>query len=352
MLPAASFGQAIELHTVPVPVKSYRLLAMSMDEDGFIWTGSIHRVMHRYDPRTGKVEDFRLPYDTVACSCICAGKKVYVLGQTYPRLVIYDRAAGKFSEAKYPSEKPDVWYGTGALDGRHLYLFDRGGGGLVKWDTETDTGKAIAYAYKSPPPSGGRYDTRDKALWCHLSDNSKGRYEAVGIARFDVTKDEFTGYYPFPSDDADLKPYADPEATLFFPDTLKGKLMPFDFKEKRFCKFLSVPKYGELFGFIGGATAHKGRYYFSLSTYNGTETGCDGKPFHFCNALLEFDPKARKFAFPTLEAKDAYYQVAYTLSAGGEFYATGSNIREADGKLNQARPGEIVFWQSRKPEKQ
>jgi len=40
--------------------------------------------------------------------------------------------------------------------------------------------------------------------------------------------------------------------------------------------------------------------------------------------------------------------VAYTLSAGGHFYATGNNIREADGTLNNARTGEAVFWQTRK----
>src|SRR5690606_42161382 len=40
----------LELTAVPVPLNSYRLLAMTRDEDGFIWTGSIHRTIHRYDP--------------------------------------------------------------------------------------------------------------------------------------------------------------------------------------------------------------------------------------------------------------------------------------------------------------
>ena len=46
---------------------------------------------------------------------------------------------------------------------------------------------------------------------------------------------------------------------------------------------------------------------------------------------------------------DAYYQVAYMLSAKGEFFATGANIREKDGNLNQARKGEVVFWQTVRP---
>ena len=39
------------------------------------------------------------------------------------------------------------------------------------------------------------------------------------------------------------------------------------------------------------------------------------------------------------------------LSARGNFYATGSNIREADGSLNAERRGEVVFWQTQKPER-
>jgi hypothetical protein len=65
--------------------------------------------------------------------------------------------------------------------------------------------------------------------------------------------------------------------------------------------------------------------------------------------VLEFDPQTRRFEFPTLEVKDAYHQVAYMLSARGEFFATGSNIQEKDGKLNRDRAGEVVFWQTMKP---
>jgi hypothetical protein len=34
------------------------------------------------------------------------------------------------------------------------------------------------------------------------------------------------------------------------------------------------------------------------------------------------------------------------LSARGEFFATGTNIREPDGTLNSERAGEVVFWQT------
>jgi hypothetical protein len=335
----------LDLHVVPTPIKSYRLLAMSMDDDGFIWAGAIHKVVHRYDPRTGKVEDVPLPFPATASACLCAGKKVYILGQTYPRLIVYDRTTRKFREAAYPSAKPDVWYGTEDGAGRHLYLFDRGSAGVIRWDTQEDAGKVIPWPYRAPLPSSGRFEPEGKAIWCNVWE-AGGRYRPLGIARLDVSKSQFTGFFPFPEKDVGLKPFTDPATTLFLPYTLKGKVVPFDFKAKRWCRFLEVPRHGKLFGFIGGPVPHRGRYYFSLSTYNGTDTGCDGKPYHFCNAVLELDPQARRFEVLTLRAKDAYHQVAYMLSAGGEFFATGSNIREKDGTLNRDRAGEVVFWQT------
>lgn len=335
----------LRFHTVPLGVKSYRLLAMSMDQDGYIWAGSIHHVVHRYDPRTGNVENLEVPYKATISSCLCLGNKVYMLGQNYPRLIIYDRSAKKFSEVPYPSAKPNYWYGTDPEDGRHLFLFDRGGAGVIKWDTQTDTSKAFPWTYQAPFPASGRFEAKDNVLWCP-SWEPGGQYKPSGLGRLDLTKGEFTGWFPFPTDDTGLKPYISPATTMFLPYTLKGKMVPFDFKENRWCRFLDVPQFGKLFGYIGGPTRHKDRYYYSLSTYNGTKLGVDGKPYHFCNAFLEFDPHTGRFEFPTLQAKDAYYQIAYMLSARGEFFVTGTNIREADGNLNGDRAGEVVFWQT------
>ena len=352
---AAAEVAGTPLHIMQMPVASYRLLAMTMDEDGFIWCGSIHRVVHRYDPRSGKVETIQLPYDSSASSCLCVGKKVYILGQSYPKLIIYDRAAKKFSELPYPSPKPDVWYGVGPVANRYLYLFDRGAVGVIKWDTEAESGLAIPYPYGTDLlPSGGHYEAADHAIWCKLWDYSTGQYVPKGIARLDMQTNEFAGIWQFPKeeDSGALAPAADPQHTFYLPWSLKGKLVPFDFQEKRWCKFIDVPKFGELFGFIGLSTPFKGKHLFSLSTYDGDGTGVDGKPYHFCNSLLEFDPQTQQFAFPTLNAADApekYYQVSYTMAAGSHFFATGSNIREADGSLNQARAGECVFWQTLPP---
>jgi hypothetical protein len=277
---------------------------------------------------------------------------VYVLGQSYPQLIIYNRTTETFVENAYPSTKPDVWYGTGPVKGRYLYLFDRGSAGVIKWDTTTETGTALPWPYETPFPTSGQYEAVDNALWCRVWDMTDAQYIPVGLARLDVDRDEFTEWHPFPDADADLAPYSDPQMTFFLPRSLKGQIIPFDFKERRWCRFLEVPEFGSRFGFLGGATAHGGRQYFSLSTYNGTDTGCDGQPYHFVNAILEFDPSTAEFNFVTLEAPDRYYQIAYMLSDGGDFFATATNISELDGTLNGSRSGEVVFWQTLKPQPQ
>ena len=101
--PGAKADQKLDLQPVPLPVKAPRLLGMSMDDDGDIWLGSTHRIIYRYTPRTGAIEEIKLPFDSSTSQTICAGKKVYLLGQSYPRLMIYDRAAKKFSEASLPT---------------------------------------------------------------------------------------------------------------------------------------------------------------------------------------------------------------------------------------------------------
>lgn len=341
----------LTFHPVSVPIRSYRLLSMSMDDAGGIWAGSIHRIIHRYDPKAGTVESVRLPGDAVASSCICAGNKVYILGQGYPRLIVYNRTTRSFTQHDYPTgKKPDVWYGTEVPGERYLYLFDRNGG-VIRWDTRTDTGETIPYPYRGPLPAAGSHEPRDAAIWCRIFDLRGGQYVPLGMARLDVATNRFTHWQAHPTDGADLKPYTDPERTFFVPVTLAGKLLPYDFKERRWCKPLDVPGFNSRFAFLGGPCRHRDRYYFSLSTYNGTPTGCDGKPYHFCNAVLEFDPQRRTFAFPTLETPDTYYQFAYLLSAHGHLYVTGTNIREADGRLNRDRAGEVVFWQTRPPGK-
>ena len=350
LVDAARAESALELHVVPVPVRSYRLLAMSMDAQGHIWTGSIHRVVHRYDPRSGDVESIPLPYDCTAASCICAGQDVYILGQGYPRLIIYNRKNGEFREAAYPSPKPDVWYGTELIGGRYLYLFDRGGVGLIKWDTTTDTGQAIRYPYQTPLPSAGHHESRDGAIWCRLwRYPPMAPYEPVGLARLDVNRDRFTGCWEIPKDDSELRPFADPATTFFVPFTMQGKIIPFDSRSRRWCRFVDVPGHGRRFGFIGGPVKHNDRYYFTLSSYDGDDIGCDGNPYHFLNEILEFDPRTRSFEFLTLRGGDGYYQISYMLSAGGEFFATGSNIRTPAGSLDQGHRGEVVFWQSNPP---
>lgn len=349
--------QRLGMHVVPLPIHSYRLLAMAMDDDGNIWFGSIHHVVHRYNPRSGAVETIALPkttdsYKFWASQSLPMNKKVYFLGEAYPNLLIYDPLRKTFTEKPYPSPKPDVWYGVASPDKRHMYLFDRGGVGLIKWDTETDTGKPISYPFKTVVPSFGAYDSRDKAIWSGIWDYTDGKYVPIAITRLDVMTDSFTGIWYAPKDDSTLKPCMRPESTRYYAWTLKGKLMPFDMQEKRWCKFLDVPGLGAKFGFIGIGTPYQGHWYFSLSTYAGhDDPGIDGNQYHFLNSILDLDPASGKIDFQTLDIPGKYYQIAYMLAARGNFYATGSNVELPNGKIVRENKGDIIVWQTQAPEK-
>src|ERR1043165_4120315 len=168
----ANAESPLQMHIVPISVQSYRLLEMTMDNDGFIWVGSARSVMLRYDPRSGQIEKVPLPFDLTVSSSLCVGKKVYLLGQSYPKLVIYQRDTKRFRETDYPSPNPTVWYGTGPVSGRYLYLFDRSSVGVIRWDTQRDIGTAIPWPYKTVVPLGGRYQARDGAIWCRVWDVS------------------------------------------------------------------------------------------------------------------------------------------------------------------------------------
>jgi hypothetical protein len=338
-----------EMYSVPLPVSAPRLLGMSMDDDGFIWLGSTNRAIWRYDPRTGAIEEVKLPFDSSTSQTICVGEKVYLLGQKYPKLMCYDRQSRSFSELAYPTATPDVWYGTELVDDRYLYLFDRGTTGVIKWDTQTDAGTVIHYDFDTPMPSSGTYVAEDGAVWCGVWDIADGQYIPRGLARLDAATNQFTDWRPFPSLDAVDPPVVNHETTIYYPYTLKGKLVPFDWKARRWRRMVDAPGFGERFGFIGGGKLFQGRWYFPISTYNGTPIGVDGKPHHFCNGPMAYDPATGEFSFPTLDGKDAYYQVSYHLVAGGHFFATGNNIRQADGSLDHFGTGQAAFLQTLKP---
>lgn len=344
------------MYVVHLPIHSYRLLAMAMDQNGDIWFGSIHHVVHRYNPRTRTVETIPLPKTTVhyklwASQSLPMNNKVYFLGEAYPNLIIYNPTRKTFTEKPYPSSKPDVWYGVASPDKQHLYLFDRGGVGLIKWDTKTDTGKAIPYPYKTLMPSFGGYDPRDRGIWAGIWDYTDEKYRPIAITRLDTQTDSFSGIWYVPKNDTDLLPCTTPESTRYYAWTLKGKLMPFDIREKRWCKFIDVPGLDTEYGFIGIGTPFHGHWYFSLSSYSGhDDPGIDGNQYHFLNSILDLDPKTGSLHFLTLNIPGKYYQIAYMLNAGGHFYATGSNIQLPDGKIVRENKGDIIVWQTLRPE--
>lgn len=342
----------ISLNPVPTSVSLSRPTYMSRDEAGFIWATSPDRVLTRFDPSLGQITAIPHPFNAVVGHSVALSQKVYMLGLGYPNLMIYHRASGTFSEVPYPVANADVWYAAeeihGPIDGRHMYLFNRSSPAVIKWDTLTDTGTVIPYPYNSPAPYVGRYIPTDGAIWCNSWDFSGGQYRPVGIARLNLATDQFDEFHLFPSDGTSLAPYIDPDPTLtlFYQRSFDGKLMPFDVPNRRFCRYIDTLGYKQLYSWIGMSSVHDGRWYFVLATLNVQGTGFDCKPYHFLNALLEFDPATGQFAVATLQMPNAYYQTSYILSVDNELYCMCNDILENDGSLNVGRIGQVLYWQS------
>ena len=237
--------RAIELHVVPIPVKSPRLLGMSMDDDGFIWLGSTHRARlplrpaHRRDRRRSSCRTTRPPARPSA-----SGDKVYLLGQSYPKLIIYDRAAKKFTRSRLPVGRSRTC-GTGRR---------RSTGGTSTCSTAAAPASSSGTRRPTPGrssrgrtrrslPSGGRY----------VAARRRGLVLRVGLHRRAVQADR---HRPPRPEDATRSPASSlprrtttgrsrsptPRPTLFYPHTLKGRLVPFDFKRRRWCKPIDVPR--------------------------------------------------------------------------------------------------------------
>ncbi|MBI83294.1 MAG: hypothetical protein CMJ81_08875 [Planctomycetaceae bacterium] len=324
-------------------LQAYRLLDMDMDQEGQIWVGSTRGRFLRYDPQTRLHRLIQIPGGETSSCSVCVGTKVYVLGQKYPRLRVYDRVAGRWQEYAYPTRGVDFWYATPTRDRRQLVMFNYGDRAVVFWDTETDTGSAVSYSLEGPPPGFGFLAEEGRAMYSVVSE---WPYRLLKLVRLDMSAKRWSQEWAIPhSDDqiARIRPGEPDGEVLWMPHTMEGYLLAFHTGLRRWTDRMKIPGYGENFHFVGFSTRHAGLHYFSVSTFDGVE----GRPHHFLNALLVFDLKTRQFDLLRLPSTgNDYHQVSYTLSAGGRLFCTGTNIRQADGSLVNGGVGDVIFWQS------
>jgi len=321
---------------------------MSMDEAGYIWLGNATKTLFRYDPRNGAVKAIPLPASIPVgqfiASAFAINRKVYLLLEKSPVLAVYDAAKGEFTTRKLPATEANTWFGTPAGHTPFLYLFDRDISGLMKWDTRNDSATVFSYPYPGPLPSAGVFFEEEDALYCPIYNGNK-------IVRFNLRMDKFDGEYPTPWRDAQPTGVVPIAHKLFVSDRLNGRLLVFDLKNRAWTQAIPIPDYGKTFGFVGGGVAYRGIAYFSLSTYkNEAGDSIDGKPYHFLDRFLAYDPQTKDFGYLSLEHQlKEYPQTAYLLTGrDGQLYCFGQDIYDPKtGVLDRAYHGKAMAYQTR-----
>jgi hypothetical protein len=335
-----------DLHIEPSRVQ--RLLAMSMDEEGYIWLGNSTKTLFRYDPRSGAIRVIPLPpsipVGQFLASCLTRNRKVYILLEKSPVLAVYHPQTGEFTSLPLPSAQANTWYGTTAGRTPFLYLFDRDVAGLIEWDTRNDTHAVIKYPYSGPLPSAGVYVQAADALYCPIWNGNK-------IVKFNLTADRFDGEYPTPWKDAQPTGVVPIGHELFVSDRLNGRLLVFDLSSHSWTRAIPIPDYGKVFGFVGGGIAYRGIGYYSLSTYkNEAGDSIDGKPYHFLDRFLAYDPAKQRFGYlQSVHERNEYPQTAYLLvGQDGELYFFGQDIYNPQtGLLEREYHGKAMAYQTR-----
>jgi len=330
------------------PAVVQRFLAMSMDDRGYVWIGNSTKTLFRYNPRDGSVKIIpmpgSIPVGQFIASALAVNRKVYLLLEKSPVLAAYHPETGDFTTWKLPSAQPNIWYGASVEHSPYLYLFDRDVLGLIKWDTRKDTHAFIHYPYPGPLPWAGTYVKGENALYCPVWNGNK-------IVRLNLATSRFDGEYPTPWKGAEPTGVVPLGDKLYVSDRLNGRLLVFSLASHSWGRAVPIPEYGKIFGFVGGGIAYQGIAYFSLSTYKSQAgDSVDGKPYHFLDRFLAYDPTRGKFGYLQLPHQpNEYPQTAYLLAGSdGHLYFFGQDIYDPKtGVLEREYHGKAIAYQTR-----
>ncbi len=330
------------------------------DDDGKIWFGSSR--FFCYDPAAGTTEMLDnaplggKPYST----CLCQGDKVYALTQKSPELFVYHRQKKEYSRHALPDPESNIWFGVRAPGDPRLYLYVRNRNKLVVWDSETETGKEIAYPDAMDLWSGFHVKD-DDAIYSFTLEAKPCR-----LVRFDLKKQKFDAVIPGAEPGLEITGVNPIGDHLYCSDRFTGRIFPFDFVKRAWGEPIPVPGHHKVFSFIGMGTTFRGLALYCLSTYKGTmkwdfdknkylstgdeNIGLDGRPHHFINKYLVFDPSSGEFGF--LEAPETkgkrYPLICYSVVCRDRLIISGYDLGNIDGSLAPMgeKEGELCLFQS------
>lgn len=337
-----------------------RPFAPDYDDAGKIWFGSSK--FFCYDPVARTTEQLdNTPLGGKSYStCLCQGDKVYVLTQKSPELVVYHRQKKEYSRHTLPDPESNIWFGVRVPGDARLYLYVRNRNKVVVWDTESDRGREIAYPDAMDLWSGF-YVEADNAIYSFTLEAKPCR-----LVRFDLKTQSFDAVIPALEPGLEITGVNPIGDWLYCADRFTGRVIPFNFVKRTWGEPVAVPGHMSVFSFIGMGTTFRGLALYCLSTYKGTmkwdynrnaylstgdeNIGIDGKPHHFMNKYLVFDPSSREFGYleaPETEGK-RYPLICYSLVCRDQLIISGYDLGDLHNRpaAMGEREGELCLFQS------
>jgi hypothetical protein len=333
----------------------------------WFWGGASARCLLRYDPATGKTEVHPLPRSAngehkLASHLYLLVKrgKVYMVDLRDPcsHVAIYDVNQRRLSFAPLLSGRPEgkmgIVTGNAPKTGPYLYYFigadaaetSANHNGLIRWDTRTARGKFIAYPYDGPDPIFGVESSDGASIWSPI-------WNGNALARFDVRSSQWNGYWKTPFEKETQPTSAGTLGNRFYcVDLFRPRLLPFATKTKKWLPPIFVPGHGQIFGVLGGGWIYQDKIFCSMATLkgyipHGGPIGVDGKPWHFLDRHLCYDPNTETFTHQVLKGTETeYWMNSVSVLQGQHMYFVAINLRQPDNTIDQFGRGEVAIFQT------
>jgi hypothetical protein len=342
--------------------KTTRPFMPDVDHNGILWCGSADHFFS-LNTKSMNVEQHETAYleNNPFSTCLCQDDKVYILAQKSPHLYMYHSVKKEFSKFNLPDPESNIWFGVRVPNDPRLYLYVRNRGKLLVWDSERETGTEIAYPEKMVGLWSGFYIADDRAIYSFTPPG-----EPCRLVRFDLQKQQFDAPISAPEPGLEITGVNPIGDTVYCADRFTGRIIPYNFVERQWGKPIKIPGFKKVFGFIGMGTTYNGMALYCLSSYLGSSKwdfdsnkylstgedniGIDGKPYHFLNKYLVFDPRTQEAGF--LEAPETpgkrYPLICYSKVHHGRLFISGYDLGDVRGNLAPigAREGELCVFHS------
>ena len=356
-----------KLYRVPLGMETGRLHEMEPGyDDGrlWFWAGGIGATLLEYDPRFGTTTRHTLstgdhPEGQSALGQhfypLARAGKVYLADLRQPTdfLPVYHPDSRRISFHTLPETKAGqrmyVYKGHLPKSGPYFYLFPQDPPGVIQWDTRSDSGTLFRFPYGARGPWSGYLADDEKTLWCPLWNDN-------GIARFDVEAGKWTGKWT-PRAAAQLSSAGMIGDVCYAPDLSSPRVLRFGTVNESWLEPIGAPGHGTYFGILGGGFSYEQRMFCAMSTYTGYippggPLGIDGKPHHFLDRWLCYDPSSHQFAHLVCrQAEGEYWITCYAAVLGRHLYITAFDAMQSDGVIRQGSRGEAAIFQTHPPGK-